>query len=221
MSVTVYSFKTVDVNEIQLSVPVKYNNKYSSYTVYNDDPLFIQTPKIKLHEINSDFEYIFEITESPEFISLIDNIESKIIDIVFINSEKWFKKEISRDIIQSRLQSLLSRNENKTFLKVPFESKSVSFFNQYKTIIDKDELVIGTLLTLILKFSSVTFFKLNFQYDLILEQGKVYQEQFLKEYSIIDSDDNSEDSSELSDLDEDCQTYIPEKIIEDPALPFF
>ena len=219
MSVTVYSFKTIDVNKIKLSVPVKFNKKYSSYLVYYDEPLFIQTPKLRLSEITSDFEYIFEITESPEFIFVIRDIENRIKDLVHTNSTRWFdNKQFSKESIESRLISLVQNEHGKTFLKIPFESKNLTFFNQFKNIISKEDLAVNSILTLIIKFPSVSFSKLNFSYDFVIEQGKVYEDQSLQEYSIIDSDDNSESSSELSELEDDGQTYIPKGIEE---MPFF
>ena len=218
MSVTVYSYKTIDIEKIKSSLPKKSNNKYSSFIVYYNDPLFIQTPKMKLTSITDDSSYIFDITEFPDFIQVIENIEIRIKHLIFNNSTKWFDgKQFSKSCIDSRLESLLIKDSNKVFLTVPFESKNVSFFNQYKSIIEKKELELDSILTCILSFPVVSFTESKFQCSLVLEQGKIYQDKFLTDYSIIDSDDNSEVSDiETVEDEQDCHTFIPSEIEDQP-----
>ena len=87
--------------------------------------------------------------------------------------------------------------------------KNTLFFNKYKNIIDQQDIINNIkennpieLISLI-KISNLQFLNNKFTYNIVLEQAKVFMEDRLVEYSIIDDPDGKISESITSGDDDD------------------
>lgn len=181
-----------DINKIRFS-DTSYLDKSDgmSYIIdmyYKNNAIIIQLPKYKLYSIEND-KLILELSDIQFNEYFIKPIEEYICKIIHKKSEKWFNgKNFTMNKILGSLVSPFKKIENGNFLLNLSITKNTCFFNRYKNIIeqpvnfhDHPELI-----TLI-KIANVLFTKNKFSYNLMLEQAKMFIEEKLIGYSIIDT----------------------------------
>ena len=145
----------IDLEKLYLGKPKKDESGkfYTSPVSYNYGPLYIQSAKIKLNDVqekeNGDCFFTFEIVKDngkdrdkgdgkdASFYKSCKDLELKFIDTIEAKSEKWFEKKLPREFITSGYRSIFTENETSVLLTLPFKptlSKKnlTGVFNQYK-----------------------------------------------------------------------------------------
>ena len=165
---------------------------------YKNNPLVIQLPKTKIKNIDN-AKILIEIND--EIITyLIKPLEEYIINSVHENSEKWFNgKKFTMNKIMNSLVSPLTKDSTKS-LKLTL-TKNTMYFNRYKTMIQHDDIKLSNDdidIICLVKIANIQFLQNKFSYNMVLEQAKVFMDERLVEYSIIDEFKISESVSENS-----------------------
>lgn len=225
----VNSINYLDINKIRFSdTPYKKlcneatsEFKRDIYThfidmYYKNHSLIIQLPKYKIKSVD-DNKLIINI--DSELISyLIRPLEEHIMNIVHENSEKWFNgKRFTMNKIMNSLVSPLTKVDNENLLKLTL-NKNTLYFNRYKNIISKSDINMSTGdvdIICLVKLANIQFLQNKFSYNIVLEQAKIFMEERLVEYSIIDDPDGQ--ISESVSINESCEQgeYYQESIDSD------
>lgn len=165
---------------------------------YKNNPLVIQLPKTKIKNIDN-AKILIEIND--EIITyLIKPLEEYIINSVHEHSEKWFNgKKFTMNKIMNSLVSPLTKDSTNS-LKLTL-TKNTMYFNRYKTMIHHDDIKLSNDdidIICLVKIANIQFLQNKFSYNMVLEQAKVFMDERLIEYSIIDEFKISESVSENS-----------------------
>lgn len=156
---------------------------------YKNNPLVIQLPKTKIKNIDNN-KILIEIND--EIITyLIKPLEEYIINSVHEHSEKWFngKKFTMNKIMNSLVSPLIKDSTNSLKLTL---TKNTMYFNRYKTMIHHDDIKLSNDdidIICLVKIANIQFLQNKFSYNMVLEQAKVFMDERLIEYSIIDDPD--------------------------------
>ena len=156
---------------------------------YKNNPLVIQLPKTKFKNIDNN-KIVIEIND--EIITyLIKPLEEYIINSVHEHSEKWFNgKKFTMNKIMNSLVSPLTKDSTNS-LKLTL-TKNTMYFNRYKTMIHHDDIKLSNDdidIICLVKIANIQFLQNKFSYNMVLEQAKVFMDERLIEYSIIDDPD--------------------------------
>lgn len=152
--------------------------------------IIIQLPKYKLHcKLNDklDDKLILELSDMQFNEYFIQPLEEYICKIIHKKSEKWFNgKKFTMNKITGSLVSPFKKIENGKCLLNLSITKNTTFFDRYKNKISTINFDENTELITLIKLANVFFIKNKFSYNLILEQAKVFIEEKLIGYSIIE-----------------------------------
>jgi len=148
---------------------------------YKKKDLIIQLPRQKLINIKQN-NCIINISESF-YKNFIEKLEDYIIKTIYYNSEKWFSKSFSKTKIKMGLITPVNNlNLNLTL------HDNTSFFDRHCKVIQiKDFINKECEIICLIKIANLQFINNKFTYNFVLEQGKVYYETFLNDYSIIEN----------------------------------
>jgi hypothetical protein len=188
-------FKDVDISNINLSKPDKLDNCYICNIKYNDNLLYIQTPTVSIDEITNEY-MILNINE--QFKEFINNLELNNIKYTYNNCEDWFKKDIPYDAIEHMYENI-DVDDNKLKVEFPYikDKLQCRIFNNDRNNIDISDLSVDNKIVLILHFRGLKILKENFHLDFYINQIKLIDNQYkiLNEYSIIDDEEELNDSN--------------------------
>lgn len=172
---------------------------------YKNHSLIIQLPKYKLKSMDSNKMVIY--VGDNIFQYLISPLEEHIIQTTHNQSEKWFNgKKFTMNKIMNSIVSPFNKKENENTncnehtLKLSL-NKNTLYFNKYKSIIQHVDISTNLDIELIclVRISNIQFLQNKFSYNIVLEQAKVFIEEHLVEYSIIDdSDDKISESASIT-----------------------
>ena len=125
-------YKSVDVNNVTLSKPVKVSGVYTSNISYNGKPLEIQTSVIDFKGSES-FE--FELIKKGQLFTLFEDLYVKLSELLYNNSKDFFNgKEYSEKKIKESLQQIVTiENGTVTFHNVSL-SNSVKVYNVFQEL---------------------------------------------------------------------------------------
>jgi hypothetical protein len=187
---------------------------------YKNHPLIIQLPKYKIKSIDNNKMVIH--VDDKIFQYLISPLEEHIIQATHNNSEKWFSgKKFTMNKIMNSIVSPFNKNENEsTTLKLAL-NKNTMYFNRYKTLINQSDIICSEDVELIclVKIANIQFLQNKFSYNIVLEQAKVFMEERLVEYSIIDDPDDK--ISESVSADNTCENEYYQESIDSSKIEFF
>ena len=193
------SFKNIDINNINLISPDKLDNHYICNMKYNDKLLYIQTPSLIIENITEEF-IILKLNN--EFKKFIEDIDSHCIKFTYENSENWFKKEIPYDALMNMYENI-DIDDDTIRIDFPYirDKLQCKIYNSDKECVNITELKEGNSIILLLYFKGLKIFSSNFHLDFHINQIKIVENQYkiLKEYSIIDDNDENEDNNEIED----------------------
>tara|TARA_B100000787_G_scaffold165455_1_gene149349 strand:+ start:853 stop:1554 length:702 start_codon:yes stop_codon:yes gene_type:complete len=208
---TTLNFKSIDVNNIQLSNPDKLDNCYMCNLTYNSELLYAQTPSFSIHEITKE-HLILNITD--EFYKFIEDLEKNIIKETFNNCEEWFKREIPYDAIDNMYENIdLEGNQIKIKFTYIKDRLQCNIFNN-KEIIPLSDLKVDDKIMLILHFKGLKIFKGDYHLDFYINQLKVLNTGYnvLKEYSFIDDENDNVNIDEVM-FDEEMENILRQENI--------
>jgi hypothetical protein len=193
---------------------------------YKKKSLIIQLPKYKLKSIDINKMVVYVEDNIVQY--LINPLEEHIIQVIHNHSEKWFngKKFTMNKIINSIVSPLVKNTVDERLihtLKLSL-NKNTMYFNKYKRLIQYDEISTNTDIDIIclIRISNIQFLQNKFSYNIVLEQAKVFIEERLIEYSIIDdSNDNITESISNEEQLSTCDKEYYHEILDSSKIDFF
>lgn len=161
----ILTVKDTSIENITLGEP-EHNDDVIYVDIKNEkNPLYIQTPKMYISEINGSKVKLYfdnEKEDDPKldiFYELIQNIEQKICSLISKNSSNWFPEEISSEDLMDNLfnSSLKLPKKFKDSIyfvsNIPYENDKINFeiYNQRKQLIKPENIKEDTeIITLLL-----------------------------------------------------------------------
>ena len=208
----------LDFKKINYSKPEKVGIIYYSSINYDNQPFYLQTPKMSckngfqdildsknslldLEPINMDFSF---------YDSLL-TLDEKNVKSTFENNKEWFNKNIPLEIIDNmykRNNKPVKKDSKPRFsFKVPIVKEKVQcqIYDQKKNCLDFNKIQDGAEVVLILHVKGLKFLKQHYYCDIYISQIKIFLQGDNK-YSILDKyafDDKEEEEDELKSLEKE------------------
>ena len=211
-------FKHTDLNfdKIKYNSPEKSGVFYYSSISYENEPFYLQTPKMicknnlsELIEKRTNLE-IEPLNMDFSFYDCLVNLDDKNIKETFKNNNNWFGKEIPLEQISDmykRTSIPIKKNSKPKYsFKVPIVKDKIhcQLYDQKKNCLEIDKVVKDTEISLILHIKGLKFLKNNYYCDIYISQIKVYSEN--NKYNILDNyafNDKDDEENELKELEKD------------------
>ena len=208
----------LDLNKINYKKPEKQGLIYYSAIDYQNNPFYLQTPKMVCkkngHEISESKNNNLEMEPLNVDFSLYDtfvNFDELNVKKTFENNKDWFGKDIPLEVIDNmykRSNKPVKKDSKPIFsFKVPIVKGNIKcqIYDQKKTCIDLNQLKEGTEIVCILHFKGLKFMKQHYYCDIYISQIKVFLDGDHK-YTILDSysfNDIEDEENELKELEKD------------------
>ena len=205
---TTISYKDLNIDDLVFNTPERLGNSYMCNLYHNDNLIYIQSPILKIKNIsvsNDDDDnnnYIEVESDNKQFIDFLLEMDENCVKCTFNNSNEWFKKDIPYEAIDNMYKEkdvYEDNNKYSTKFRIPVLNNKVqcNIYNNNKEIIDINELNNNENknIIMILHFKGLRILKESFYLDCYINQIKVInvnKYNILEQYSIIDSDLNSD-----------------------------
>lgn len=194
-----YSYRDITTDELTFTNPERLGNCYIC-NLYNDDDLvYIQTPILKISNINlsEDDNYIEVSSDNKQFIDFLLEMDENCVRSTFNNSGDWFKKDIPYEAIDNMYKERIIESDDdetlfQTRFKLPVVNEKVqcNIYNKERGVIDIKDLN-GKNIIMILHFKGLKILKDNFSLDCYINQIKevdTNKYNILNNYAIIEDD---------------------------------
>ena len=208
----------LDFKKINYQTPEKQGLIYYSPINYNNEPFYLQTPKMickknlkdLIEKKNTNLE-METMNMDFSFYDFIANFDERNIKETFKNGKEWFNKDIPLEVIDNmykRSCKPVKKNMKPIFsFKIPMIKEKIQcqLYDQKKNCIDYDKLSEGIEIVCILHIKGLKFLKQHYYCDCYISQIKVFLDGINK-YSILDSysfNDKEEEENELKELEKD------------------
>ena len=208
----------LDLKKINYKKPEKQGLVYYSGIDYNNEPFYLQTPKMIckkngleiLESKNNTLEIQTMNTDFAFYDSLV-NLDELNVKKTFENNKEWFGKGIPLEVIDNmykRTNKPVKKNSKPIFwFKMPFIKDKIQcqVYDQKKNCLDFKTIKEGSEVICILHIKGLKFLKQHYYCDIYISQVKVFVEGDLK-YNILESyafDDKEEEEHELRYLEQD------------------
>lgn len=190
---------------------------------YKNHSLIIQLPKYKVKSMDSNKMVIYVGDDIFQY--LISPLEEHIIQSTHNLSEKWFNgKKFTMNKIMNSIVSPFNKKETDvdSTLKLSL-NKNTLYFNRYKTIIQNTDISTNSDIEMIclVRIANIQFLQNKFSYNIVLEQAKVFMEERLIEYSIIDDTDDKITESVSEGTDNLCDGEYYHESLDSSKINFF
>jgi hypothetical protein len=206
---SVYLYNKVDTKQILFS-----NNLYKKVREFNDEkktihyidinylerPLYIQLSRNSLNDINIKKRMI-KINVNNQMKTFIRNLEDHIIKSVYKRSPLWFNgknftmNKISKCIV-SNVSNNTGRKKDELILTISSDTK---IYDQSKNkisleLLEQEFSKTSSFIDIIciIKLANLQFIDNRFSYNLVLQQAKIFKEDNISEYSIMDDEDSND-----------------------------
>lgn len=196
---SVCNLTTFDINNIDIKNPIKKEKLYLSSVLYKNNLLIIQTPKLKIKEINSDS---IDVVINEDFIKLINQFDKFIISIISENSEQWFSQKLEMNKVskiykRNILHNLDETDENIMSFKI---SDNIQIYGKNKVKIELDKLQNNQEVILLINCPYLIFYKSNFiSYWEILHM-KIKEEKSIKTYEFRQTEDTQNEETNCLEI---------------------
>jgi hypothetical protein len=188
-----------DFSKISLVTPVSIQGgAYFTKILYNDAPLYIQTPKSLTRQgfVKNGKKYFCDLmfdNESEDFITWIENLENKCQKIVCEKSNTWFESTLEMNDIESAFNPPLKLYKSgkyyllRTHVKTNSLTNSplIKIFNENETVLTMDDVNTETNIVSIIEIQGIKFTTRNFQIEFELKQVMVMKTDFFFESCLI------------------------------------
>ena len=209
MNSSINKYEDVVMTDISYMNPEKIGPSYYSPIGYGDtnDPLYIQTPKIKcLHSISDVKEKTnpFLEVEIPngkyDIYEFFMNMDDHNIKTTYKNRLEWFSKDLPLeavdDMYKRTVQPFKKNSNPKLKFRLPVIKGKImcNVYNQQKVFVDLDEIKEDSEVILILHIRGLKILKQYFYCDCYVSQIKLFQPENIKysilpEYCMVDDDE--------------------------------
>jgi len=208
----------LDLKLINYKKPEKQGLIYYSAIDYNNEPFYLQTPKMLCKKSGS--ETMNSKTNNLEmepmnidfsFYDTFVNLDELNIKKTFENNKEWFGKYIPLEVIDNmykRSNKPVKKDSKPQFsLKIPIIKGKVQcqIYDQKRICVDLMQLKEGTEIVCILHVKGLKFLKQHYYCDVYISQIKVFLSGGNK-YTILDSysfNDTGEEDDELKELEKE------------------
>ena len=185
-----YDDKSIDYSNITLCMPSSiHGGSYFTKMQYSKKPLYMQSPTCisKQGIVHSGkktyIDLVFTSEKDGEFISFLENLEKKCIDIIYEKRHLWFTDDLEKTDIETAFASLVKSYKNGTShtLRVNINNNNNTKFNiggvQSCFIFDEqtnaltfDDVKPETSLIAIIDFEGIKFTSKSFQFEINARQ---------------------------------------------------
>lgn len=147
--------------------------------VFNDIPLYIQTPKCSIKQgiIKSGKRMYFDIVftnEHEDFITWIENLENHCQKFIYAKREKWFDSTLEEHDIENLFTNLLKPFKMGKFyslrVNVPLVTNNFKIYDENETILQLDDIKDNTNVICILEFQGIKCSARGFQIEVETKQ---------------------------------------------------
>ena len=214
-------------NSLNLSTPMSIQGgAFFTKLTKDTNDLYIQTPKCstkqgfiksgkKLHT-----DLLFD-KSNETFIQWIENLETKMIELIYEKREKWFQEQIDYDDIENAfsntLKSYKSGNYNAMRVMVDsprmLQASNVVIYDQQEHKKTMDDINSTSSLVTILQFHGVKFTAKSFQIYVQIKQCMIMQNNIFNTCKIKLNNNNNKNDEEL--VEKVSLSLNSEKNIED------
>lgn len=234
MNSSINKYEDVVMTDISYMNPEKIGPSYYSPIGYGDtnEPLYIQTPKIKcLHSISDVKEKTnpFLEVEIPngkyDIYEFFMNMDDHNIKTTYKNRLEWFSKDLPLeavdDMYKRTVQPFKKNSNPKLKFRLPVIKGKImcNVYNQQKVFVDLDEIKEDSEVILILHIRGLKILKQYFYCDCYVSQIKLFQPENIKysilpDYCMVDDENDEYDDifdEEIYKASDDYKKKIEEK----------
>jgi hypothetical protein len=203
-----YDDKNIDYSNITLSMPSSiHGGSYFTKLQYCKKPLYMQSPTCisKQGIVHSGkktyIDLVFTSEKDGEFISFLENLEKKCIDIIYDKRHLWFTDDLEITDIETAFASLVKSYKNGTShtLRVNINSgnssnskfnniggvQSCFIFDEENNVLSFESVKSETLLITIIDFEGIKFTSKSFQFEINARQMLIINEKPLFKACLI------------------------------------
>jgi len=218
MSSNIIRCDDVKVEHINYTKPERNGQSYFSSISYGDalNPLYIQTPKLvcktNISEMKGKKVPYLDVEVPRGKMNIYDfllSLDDNNIKTTVKKSEEWFGKEIPLQAIDDMYRRTTKPFKKNTSphirLRLPLIKNEIKcgVYNQNRIFVGTDEVKEGSEVVLILHIRGLKVLKTSYYCDCYITQIKLFQEKeskfnIIKDYSILDEDD--EEENDMSDI---------------------
>lgn len=221
MAGKIVNHRNLNVEDVSITVPEKIKGKYTSYISSNKKELYVQTPRLVFDKDGNGKDgekgKSFLVKIDNTFDSKMNALDEHCIDVIYKNSENFFnKKKFSKEKITASYVKTLKPIDNKhSKLSVNINEKNVLIKDQYEVERNLNDIVPGTECILILHIDKIVYSATSMHLSYTVPQIKMYVQESLKEWSILQDDEDDIDN-DVTDEDDDV-IYDENNIIQEVA----
>ena len=218
MSSNIVRCDDVKIDKINYNKPEKNGQSYFSAISYGDalNPFYIQTPKLicktNISEMDGKKVPYLDVEVPSGKMNVYDfllSLDDNNIKTTVKKSEEWFGKEIPLQAIDDMYRRTTKPFKKNTApqirLRLPLIKNEIKcgVYNQNRIFVGTDEVKDGSEVVLILHIRGLKILKTTYYCDCYITQIKLFQEKdskfnIIKDYSILDDED--EEEQELGDI---------------------
>lgn len=218
MSSNIVKCDDVKTEKINYTIPEKNGQSYFSSISYGDNlnPFYIQTPKLicktNISDMNGKKIPYLDVEVPPGKMNIYDfllSLDDNNIKTTVKKSEEWFGKAIPLQAIDDMYRRTTKPFKKNTSphirLRLPLIKNEIKcgVYNQNRIFVGTDEVKEGSEVVLILHIRGLKVLKTSYYCDCYITQIKLFQEKeskfnIIKDYSILDEDD--EEENDMSDI---------------------
>jgi hypothetical protein len=226
-----YDDKNIDYSNITLSMPSSiHGGSYFTKLQYCKKPLYMQSPTCisKQGIVHSGkktyIDLVFTSEKDGEFISFLENLEKKCIDIIYDKRHLWFTDDLEKTDIETAFASLVKSYKNGTShtLRVNINSgnssnskfnniggvQSCFIFDEENNMLSFDSVKPETLLITIIDFEGIKFTSKSFQFEINARQMLIINEKPLFKACLIKQKKQEHNQGDKCKDGEQEQLYI-------------
>jgi hypothetical protein len=195
-----YDDKNIDCSNVGLCIPSSiHGGSYFTKLQYCKKPLYMQSPTCisKQGIVHSGkktyIDLVFTSEKDGEFISFLENLEKKCVDIIYDKRHLWFTDDLEKTDIETAFASMVKSYKNGTShtLRVNINSgnssnpkfnniggvQSCFIFDEENNVLSFDSVKPETLLITIIDFEGIKFTSKSFQFEINARQMLIINEK--------------------------------------------
>ena len=196
----VINYKEVDLSKLVLSKPERLESEKVIYTsnLYFDKvlPCIIQTPNLIYNK--KEKKLAFDLNRNPEFYSLIEQLKDRITEILYNNSEKFFKgKKFSYNWIYKATSNIIEIDcEGKANIPNIDRSDTIKIFDHFKEPVEKDDFEEYEGI-FILNIKNIEFSGKSIQIKIDIDAVKLkFKREIITDVCLLEDSDSEKDINE-------------------------
>lgn len=140
---TVQYFDKVDTGTIRFQKPKKIHTRYRSAARFRDSngPILVQSPRIQ-YSLKDDGQHLDILVTDDEFRKFLVSVDELCVRVAHENSESWFGRTFTPDVIRNSYRSPLSVGRSGTHLQAKFQFDeygeiSTRLFDEFANPVDE------------------------------------------------------------------------------------